>query len=171
MPDAIAAEYAAADANAHYFALGPIPPTAYLTSIYGIARSTVAGNLTLSHVLTLQDAADVGAHAAGRRLLARATTVVNGQPAYILQHAANTNISWSFPLNLFLAGGANWIITYALNTGGLNVWSIMLTVGWLNLDEYARMYGLKPAVTVIGAPRPGLPLPPGPPVEPVVEPI
>lgn len=163
MPDAIAAQTYHATVGPHYFALGPIPPIAFITSLYAIARSVVAGVMTVSHVLTIQDTADVGAHAAGRRLLARAVTVANTQPAYTVQFAANSTVSWNFPLNLFLAGGANWIITYFTHAGALNNYSLLLSVGWLNEDEYARMYGLKVPVTIVGPPRfPGIPQPPIP---------
>lgn len=165
MPDAISAAYNNVGEDEQYFALGPIPPDAFLLNLYGMYSAAGAGPVEVSHALTLQDAADAGAHAAGRRLCARSAVLYNTQPGYVVRGVINSNVTWSFTLNSAIPGGAAWIITRAQAAVGLAGWNMMLTVGWLNFDEYERLYGRKVPVTIIGAPV-RMPPPFAPPGEP-----
>lgn len=168
MPDAISAGYNNVGDDARFFALGPIPPGAFLLNLTGLAEASIALRLNLSHVTTIQDTADAAAHAAGRRLCARSATLFNTQPGYTIGLIASATPTWGFALNTSNPSGASWIITYAQCVAGLNTWSILLTVNWLNSNEYERLYGLaRPGELVApkppGPPPPAAPPAPGPP--------
>jgi len=154
MPRALTTQYRAGDTNAHYVAVGPIPPGTLLRALVLRLMPSKAGVVTWGAVLTGTDDETVGNYTNSPAIIQRCNTRAAGHPAVGQAVALGSTNRVTLPIDRRIEGGSQFVLVYVIYDQSLNSIELLATVTWLDQAEEAAQFGDHRRVQVVTSGRP-----------------
>ena len=158
MPGTINAHYVVENNAAHFFSVGPIPPSVLMRSVTLELCPSIAQTVTIGMVIARTDDPNAAGFRAASSLYYRSNTVLLGHPAIAYVLLASTINIISLPIERRLPSGFCYVMVRAQANQMEHSLGIVAIVNWIDRDEESALFGDRRRVTVVTAAAPaGIP--------------